>query len=58
MNLDLVKYLSSVMRGDISGEPTTYFYNPQDGKQNSSMDLVKDQFLVDSTFSLGLDEII
>jgi hypothetical protein len=46
------------MRGDMSGEPTTYFYNPQDGKQNSSMDLVKDQFLVDSTFSLGLDEII
>jgi hypothetical protein len=58
MNIDLVKYLSSVMRGDMSGEPAPYFYNSQDDKQNSSLDLVKDQFLVDSTFSLGLDEII
>lgn len=58
MNLDLVKYLSSVMRGDMGGEPTPYFYNSHDGRQSSSMDLVKDQFLVDSTFSLGLDEII
>jgi hypothetical protein len=58
MNPDLVKYLSSVMRGDAKHQPVTHMNEPQSESDLQLQDLVKDHFLVDSTFALGLDEVI
>ena len=58
MNPDLVKYLSSVMRGEAKYQPITHMNDPQSECELQLQDLVKDHFLVDSTFALGLDEVI
>ena len=58
MNPDLVKYLSSVMRGDTNYQPIAHMSGPQSDGDLQYQDLVKDHFLVDSTFALGLDEVI
>jgi len=58
MNPDLVKYLSSVMRGEMDNQSTTHLSDSQPLSDLQYHDLVKGHFLVDSTFALGLDEVI
>lgn len=58
MNPDLVRYLSSVMRGDVKHQLNANMNAPQSESDHQPEDLVKDRFLVDSTFSLGLDEVV
>ena len=58
MNPDLVKYLSSVMRGEASPQSDTQLASSQFCSHQQFDDLVKDHFLVDARFALGLDEII
>jgi hypothetical protein len=58
MNPDLVKYLSSVMRGDENKRSVADLSNAQPHGNLQYHDLVKDHFLVDTRFALGLDEVI
>lgn len=58
MNPDLVKYLSSVMRGDADRQSVADLCNAQPQSDLQHHDLVKDHFLVDARFALGLDEVI
>lgn len=58
MNPDLVKYLSSVMRGDADKQSVAELGNAQPHGNTQYHDLVKKHFLVDSRFALGLDEVI
>ena len=58
MNPDLVKYLSSVMRGDADKQSVAELGNAQPHGNLQYHDLVKDHFLVDTRFALGLDEVI
>ena len=58
MNVDLVKYLSEVIRGNISDPSLTHFDTTQKAYDQKDKDPAKDHFLVDSRYSLGLDEII
>lgn len=58
MNVDLVKYLSAVIRGNLSDPIVTDFDVAQNSYVQKDQDLAKDHFLVDSKYSLELDEII
>ena len=58
MNVDLVKYLSAVIRGNLSDPVLTHFGMTQKVCDQKEKDPVKDHFLVDSSYSLSLDEII
>jgi hypothetical protein len=58
MDQGLVRYLSSVMRGDAKDELIAHMNDPQSESNLQFQDLVKDRFLVDSKFALYLDEVI
>lgn len=58
MNVDLVKYLSGVIRGNLSDPSLTHLGMTQKVHDQKEKDSAKDHFLVDSRYSLGLDEII
>jgi hypothetical protein len=58
MNVDLVKYLSAVIRGNLSDPSVNHFGMIQQADDQKGKDPAKDHFLVDSRYSLALDEII
>ena len=58
MDQTLVKYLSSVMRGGANHQLVTHLNGFQSESNLQFQDLVKDHFLVDSRYALGLDEVI
>jgi hypothetical protein len=58
MNVDLVKYLSAVIWGNLSDPSLTHFGMTGKVDDQKGKDPVKDHFLVDSRYSLRLDEII
>ncbi|QWD62975.1 hypothetical protein [Polynucleobacter sp. MWH-UH25E] len=58
MNVDLVKYLSAVIRGNLSDPSVTCLGMTQQADDEKGRDPAKDLFLVDSRYSLALDEII
>jgi hypothetical protein len=58
MNVDLVKYLSAVIRGNLSDPSVTHFGMTGQVDDQKGKDSVKDHFLVDSRYSLRLDEVI
>ena len=58
MNVDLVKYLSAVIRGNLSDPSVAYLGMTQQADDEKGRDPAKDHFLVDSRYSLALDEII
>ena len=58
MNVDLVKYLSAVIRGNLSDPSVTHFGRTGQIDDQKGKDPAIDHFLVDTRYSLGLDEII
>lgn len=58
MNLDLAKYLSAVIRGNANDPLLTNLGVSQRCHDQKDKDPAKDHFLVDSRYSLRLDEII
>jgi hypothetical protein len=58
MNVDLVKYLSAVIRGNLSDPSVTHLGMTGQADDQKGKDPAKDHFLVDTRYSLRLDEVI
>ena len=58
MNKALTDYLSSVLRNESSIEPVPIGFDEKSKNHSSLLDSIKNPFLVDTRYSLRLDEVV